>query len=391
LTNSTELRDVAVIAGIGETEFLRRGTATVRSLVIDASETALKDAGLEAADVDTIITEASVMPRLVAHDEVATALGIREYRSCLSGFYGPGIAAAQIQAAELIARGQSRVVLSYFGVNWGSSTGTVYENVAATPNMVYERPFGYFGQPVIFATLANRYAQQYNGQLSRGLGELAILHRTNAIRTPGAQVALPMTYEDYLESPLVADPLRVADCCLLTDGAVAMITVGADRTPDLPRPAVYFKGGAHVTAPISVDRYFTQNPEFLSFPSAGAAVDQALDMAGTKLSEIDFAELYDCFTISVLMQIEDIGWCGRGEAVDFIADGHLAKTGDVPLNTHGGLLSHAYMVGATHITEAVRQLRGDRDEMQITGAGLGLIGLLGGPHYGALILGRERG
>jgi acetyl-CoA acetyltransferase len=391
---TTQLRDVAAFVGIGETPAVRKADKPLKALVLDAVTAALDDAGLSPAEVDGIVTEGGVMSGTMPHDEVAATLGISQYFSGMSSYYGSGIASAHLVGAQAIACGQAEVVVSYFGVDWGSTAGAAYSSVGESdsPKVVFEKPFGYFGQPFFFGAIANRYRATYGIDLERALGSLAINQRQNALRSGTAQMDRPMTYEQYLESPYVAEPLRIPDCCLLTDGAAATVMVRADRAKDLPRKPVYLKGASLATMPLSMDNFFTQNPDYLSWPTARPAVEQALTMAGRSLEDVDFAELYDCFTMTLLMQIEDIGWCEKGEAADFVEGGkRVALDGEIPINTHGGLLSHAYLLGITHITEAVRQLRGEAGHVQVADAELGLVGLLAGPHYGALVLGREQG
>lgn len=387
------LSDRAVIAGIGETPAVRRSGRPAPVMILDAVARALEDAGLSADDVDGIVTD-DTMQSVYPHDEFALTLGVRgPYLNATSSYFGSGIASAHQVAASLIATGQASVVVSYFGVDWGTTSGA-YTSVGASgsPKEVFEKPFGYFGQPFFFGAIATRYRRTYGVDLEPALGSIAINQRANAIRSGTAQMTKPMSYEDYLDSPLVAEPLRVPDCCLLTDGAGATIMVAADRAEDLPQPPVFLKGAALATVPYSMDNYFTQNADYLSWPTAGSAVHRALEMAGHGLDEVDFAELYDCFTMTLLMQLEDIGWCEKGEAASFVEGGkRIALDGDIPVNTHGGLLSHSYLLGISHITEAVRQLRGTAGPVQLDDPGLGLVGLLAGPHYGALVLGNEKG
>jgi acetyl-CoA acetyltransferase len=391
--DSMGLKDGSVIAGIGETAAVRRSGRSSQAMILEAVRGALDDAGLTAADVDGIVTE-GMMASVYPHDELAMTLGIeRSYLNATSSYFGSGIASAHQVAASLIATKQAEVVVTYFGVDWGTTSGA-YSSVGAqgSPKEVFEKPFGYYGQPYFFGAIANRYEQHYGVDLEFALGSLALNQRANAIRTGTGQMDRPMDRDAYLASPLVAAPLRVPDCCLLTDAAAATVLVSAERAKDLRQRPIYLKGASLATLPYSMDNYFTQAQDYLSWPTAKHAVDRALAMAGRDLSEIDFAELYDCFTMTLLMQIEDIGWCGKGEAADFIGNGtSISLNGSVPINTHGGLLSHSYLLGATHITEAVRQLRGTAEGVQVPGAELGLVGLLAGPHYGALVLGSQEG
>lgn len=384
----------AAIVGIGETAFVRHAHQPVKSLVLEAIDAALEDAGLSASQVDAIVTEGAAMPALVPQDEVAACLGIRNYSTAAASFYGSGIAGAHLLAAQAIASGNARVVVSYFGVDWGSRSGAAYGaagrggiDVGDDPKEVFERPYGYYGQPLYFAAIANRYMHVHGIELEPALAAIAIQQRRHARLNGRAQMTKPLDLSAYKESPVVADPLRVTDCCLLTDGAAATVMVATETAAALRPNAVVIAGASLRGIPIDLDRYFTQNPDFLGWPAAHSAISEALSMAGSTLEELDFAELYDCFTMTVLMQLESIGWCGPGEGPAYIGDGSsISISGRIPINTHGGLLSHSYLLGMSHITEAFRQLSGTAGASQIEGATTGLVGLLAGPHYGALVL-----
>jgi acetyl-CoA acetyltransferase len=338
-----------------------------------------------------------VMPIRMPHDEVAACLGLPDYFGASASFYGSGIAGAHVLAAEAITSGRARVIVSYFGVDWGSRTGAAYGAAARggahsgdDPKEVFERPFGYYGQPYYFGAIATRYRHLFDVDLEEALGSVAVQFRHHALRNGRAQMTRPLDMDGYLASPYVAEPLRVADCCLLTDGAAATVMVSSDHASDLRNPPVEVAGAALKGAPLDLDRYFSQNRDFLGWPSARSAVNEALSKAGCTLSDLHFAELYDCFTMTVLMQLEAIGWCEPGEAPEFVRGGkRIAIEGDLPLNTHGGLLSHSYLLGISHIAEAIRQLRGEAGTGQVPGAAVGLVGLLAGPHYGALVLARR--
>lgn len=389
-----DLAGAAAIAGIGETPYARWGEGPLPELVLQAIEAALTDAGVSPSEVDGFVTEGGFMPTAMPHDRVAASLGVPDYFGATASFYGSGIAGAHMLAAEAIATGVANVVVSYFGVDWGSKSGAAY--AAATrsatepgddPKEVFERPYGYYGQPVYFGAVANRYRERFGTDLEPALGTIAVQFREHARRNGRAQMTRPLDLESYRASPYVAEPLRIPDCCLLTDGAAATVMVATDRASDLPRRPIVLAGAAVSGIAMDMDRYFSQNPDFLGWPSARGTVRRALDMAGCGLPDLDFAELYDCFTITLLMQLEAIGWCEPGEGPDFVGGGErISIDGDAPLNTHGGLLSHSYLLGMSHITEAVRQLRGEAGEAQVRNARVGLVGLLAGPHYGALAL-----
>jgi acetyl-CoA acetyltransferase len=224
------------------------------------------------------------------------------------------------------------------------------------------------------------------GLTSKQLASVALTQRRHAILNGNAQMRKPITYDDYETSRVVADPLRVLDCCLMTDGAAAFVMCSAERAADYKQPPVYMMGAGYHCVPISGNSIFVQNPDYLGAPGAPEATQKALSMAGISLQDIDFAEVYDCFSISFLLELEDIGFCGKGEAGAFVEEGHTAIGGSLPVNTHGGLMSHGYLLGMNHVVETVRQLRGQAGSAQVSDAEIGLFGGMGSPEYGTLIL-----
>jgi len=388
------VRRSAAIVGIGETPYVRRSQRSLTALVIEAVEKALADAGLAGSDVDMIITEGGLMPTAAPPDEVARCIGVtRSYSVRTAGTYGAGIAGAHLAAKEAIESRSAAVVLSYFGVDWGSHAGAFHGLGGSPGSMKYalERPTGLFVQPVLFAAMANRYKHVHGVDLEPALGRLAVELRAHALANGSGQLSKPLTFDDYLAAPFVAEPLRVPDCCLLTDGAGATVTVGSDRARDLRQVPVDIRGGAFSSSPDRMSDFFTQSRGYPFFESARIASRRALELSGMGLGEMDFVQLYDCFTISLLLQMEDIGLCEQGSAVEYIGSGDTVgmRNSDTPINTHGGLLSHAYVLGIAHVIEAVRQLRGTAGTGQVPDAVTGLVGLLTGSQYCAIVLGQE--
>ena len=222
---------------------------------------------------------------------------------------------------------------------------------------------------------------------SRVLAATAIEARAHAGRTPGALRTRPITFHDYDQSPIVASPLRALDCCLINDGAVAFLMTSIERARDLRQPVVAVAGIGTACAPVVGDSWFTQNPDYLTTPAAISG-PKAFAMAGLEPRDIDFAELYDCFTINTILQFEELGFAGKGDGAAFALDKGQSLTDRLPTNTHGGLLSHSFSLGGSHIIEAVRQLRHQRGAAQVPGAELGLVTALGVPHHSTLILRR---
>lgn len=374
------------IVGVGETEFRRRQERSLDALVVDAARRAVADSGLQPADIDGFIAPAGQPPA----DEIALAIGARHRSYTGINAYTPGAGpvAAIVEAQLAIAAGLARTVLISYGTQT-SKPGGPYAFHAADPlKAALEMPVGYYGQPVYFAMLAQRYQHLY-GLDSRHLGSLAVSQRAWAALTPGAQKQDLITLDDYFTSPLVSEPLRTLDCCLITDGAAAFIVTTLDRARDLPKRPAVIAGVAAGSNPVTLTEMFTQSRDFLDI-GPGAAARRAFEQAGLGRDAVDFAEIYDCFTISILLQLESLGFCAAGEAGALVADGRTGPGGKFPVNTHGGHLSHAYIPGITHVVEAVRQIRGERGKAQVADASVGLVSTFGGPDHATLLLTVDR-
>jgi len=329
-----------------------------------------------------------VMPTTVPHEWVAAQLGAdRSYDGCIS-YAGAGIVAAPLLARQALEQGLAKYVVCYFGVDWGSRPGGPYAFHDMYPaKMAFEKPYGFNAQPSYFGLFANRYAHDY-GLQPEHLGAIAVSQRENSIRTGRGQNMKPMTMEDYFKTPLVTDPLRYPDCCLISDGAAAFVMTTADRAKDARKAPVWVRGVGFASDPINGDDVLTQKADQLTLPGVARARRLVEQDAGIPLDQVDFAELYDCFTMSCLMQLEDLGFCGKGEGGDFALAGHTRLDGKLPVNTHGGLLSYSYRLAVEHVTEAVRQLRGEAGAVQVKDAEVGIVTGLSVPDYGILMLGR---
>jgi acetyl-CoA acetyltransferase len=377
------------IAGIGATRPVRRSPKGLRELVVEAIEAALADAGLAPSDVDGVVSDGFVMPSTVPRDWVAAQFGFaRDYDGGMS-FGGAASASAPIHAQLAISSGMARTLVYYFGVDWGTRASGPYGfHDLYAAKLAFEKPYGFTGQPQYFALWARRYMHEY-GLTERDLATIAVTQRQSALLNPLSQATKPMSFDDYFAARVVSDPLRVPDCCLITDGACAFVMTSLERARDLARPPVRVLGAGFGSEPITGDDVFTQDPGATRIPGARIATGKALRQAGITLADVDFAEVYDCFTLSCLMQIEEIGFCKRGEGAAFIREKGIGIGGGLPVNTHGGLLSHSYLLGVEHVVEAVRQLRGEAGPAQVEGAEIGLVGGLSNPDYGVMILGRD--
>ena len=232
--------------------------------------------------------------------------------------------------------------------------GEVHATQSLKQNL--EVPFGWFPQPVYFATIMRRHMIEF-GTTPEQFAAVAVACRRHANLNPDAVMhGRPMTIADYLASPFLADPLRLFDSCLISDGGAAFVTTSVERARDLPRPPAVVAGvgegfsasGTHWAE----QREFTSTPQVFSAPGA-------FTMAGIRPEDVDVLTVYDPFTVVSLMQIEDMGFCAKGEAGAFVEGTTLHHdAGRLPFNTHGGLLSHAYVLGIAHVVECVKQLRG---------------------------------
>jgi len=376
-----------VITGIAESPPMRKSQQDLKGMVVDAVLAALADAGIAPGEVDGIVTDGGVMPHTVSHDYVGAQLGLTRYFDASISNAGTGIVCAPMLADMAIRSGQAKVVVSYFGVDWGTRPDGPYGFHDTYPaKHFFERPHGFHGQPAYFALWARRYMHEF-GLTEQQLGAMAVNQRENALKTGRSQSTKPLTMGGYLDSRMVADPLRVPDCCLISDGAAAFVMTSAERAADCPRPPVRVLGVGYASSSQSADQVFTQNPDLWTIPGAAEASQRALAQAGITAGDVDFAELYDCFTISELLQIEDIGFCGKGEGGAFVEAGHTRLDGSIPINTHGGLLSYSYLLGVEHVVEAVRQLRHEAGANQVPNAEVGLVSGLTVPEFGVLVLG----
>jgi acetyl-CoA acetyltransferase len=379
------------IVGVGETDYQWADPRPVAALALDATRRALDDAGLSGQDVDGFVIEAMTMGEEAPADQIAQRLGVRNRTFSTSlGIAGSGTVGAPIVAELAIEAGLADVVVSYFGINLSTrgASGAYAYHAGDAAKASFEMPFGYYGQAVYFAAAAARYQHEF-GLTAEQLGAIVTATRDHAVRTPNALRREPLSMEDYLADPVVAEPLRKLDCCLVNDGGVAYVMTSLERARHLRRPPVVVAGAGFGSKPVTQAQYFSQSANLLS-TAATISGPLAFKRAGLSPADVDVAEIYDCFTISALLQLEDLGFAPRGEGAAFAATGALRPGGSLPMNTHGGLLSQSYVVGGNHVVEAVRQLRGERGEAQVPGAEVALVAGLGAPEHSTLILTVDR-
>ena len=363
------LRDKACVSGVGETIYKKATDRSTLALTLEASLAAIRDAGLSPHDIDGVIPYGA--GGIVAEDFI-TNFGIEDLRySALTPMGGASPVAALQTAAMAVATGVAKHVLIALGR--GATSGRITNRLAQMPQMrvasEFEMPLGTNAPAQFYAHMARRHMQEY-GTTSEHFAEVAITCRENALINEKAMMKKPMNLTDHQNSRMIADPFRLFDCCLESSGAAAVVVSGADRAKDLQRKPIFISGLAegHPTSPSAI----TQRPNMVELGLAKAA-PIALRMADLTINEIDIAEIYDCFTYIVICQLEDLGFCRKGEGGHFVRDGNIKKDGLIPINTHGGLLSEAHIAGMNHIVELVRQLRGECGERQLNNVETGLV------------------
>lgn len=379
------------IVGVGETVPSRRDDRSMHAMIAQAIREALADAGLQAERIDGFVTESATMPGEMPAEDVVAALGIPMPPSPFIAYglrYGAGLIAAPELAAWALASGRADYVLCWYGHQLSRDSLGPRALYAGDPlKAALEMPSGWFGQPVYFAAMAQRYAFEY-GPIEDALAAVAIEARENAARTPGALKTAALDLAGYRASPMISEPLRSPDCALVSDGGVAFVMTTVERARDLRHPVVRVAGVGVGSTDVPGDTWFTQNPDYLTTPAAISG-PAAFSRAGMTPADVDFAQLYDCFSINTILQYEDLGFAPKGEGARFVLDKGRGLDGRLPTNTHGGLLSHSFMLGGGHIVEAVRQLRHERGAAQVPDAKVGVVTGLGVPHHATLVLERR--
>ncbi|MBF6331159.1 acetyl-CoA acetyltransferase [Nocardia transvalensis] len=375
------------IAGAAESDLGVTGKSVLH-LHAQAVTRALDDAGLTLADIDGLATAG--LSRFSA-TQLAEYLGL-EPAWTDSTFAGGSVFEMYVaRAAQAIAAGQCSTVLISYASNQRSArsrslTGVVEDHL---PQAQFETPYGPLYPLSYYALAAQRYLHEYR-QGRAGLAEVAVAARQWALRNPAAyrHGAGELTAADVLGAPMVSSPLTSADCCLVTDGGGAIVITGLDRARDLARTPVVVLGYGESTTHASMASGNLLRPGV--FDSAR----RAYAMAGLGPADISVAQVYDSFTITVLLALEGLGFCERGEGAEFVLDGRARPGGVFPLNTTGGGLSYCHpgMFGLLLLVEAVRQLRGDCGARQVPGAEVALAHGTGGilSTHATVILGRDR-
>ncbi|MEV7071641.1 lipid-transfer protein [Streptomyces sp. NPDC093990] len=370
---STRARDrlggLAAIAGIGATEFSKDSGRSELSLAAEAVRAALDDAGLTAADVDGMVTfTMDTSPEIT----VAQACGIGELSFFSRVHYGGGAACATVQQAALaIAAGVAEVVVCYRAFNERSGrrfgSGVQHREPSAEGVALgWSLPFGLLTPASWVAMAAQRYLHTY-GLTPEAFGHVAVTDRAYAATNPAAWFhGRPITLADHAASRWIVEPLRLLDCCQETDGGQAIVVTSLARARALRRRPAVVAAAAQGAGRAQEQMTSFYRDDLTGLPEMNVVARQLWRTSGLVPRDIDVAILYDHFTPFVLMQLEEFGFCARGEAADFV------RRGALPLNTHGGQLGEAYLHGMNGIAEAVRQLRGTAAN-QVAGAGRVLV------------------
>ena len=371
------LKNEVAIVGVGESEIGRVPHMTGLGLNAQAAKRALDDAGLKVSDIDGLLTAYSFTePYFMLGSVMCEYLGLKPRFNASLIVGGASPAVMLKHAAEAIVAGQADTILVCAGENRASglSRDAAVAALMAVGHPYYEQPYG-SSIPGFYAMIAQRH-MHVHGTTREQLAKVAVNTREHALLHPNAHMKKPLTVEDVLSSKPIADPLGMLDCCLISDAGGAFIVTSAERARDLKAKPVYLQG---------IGEYHTHEhlmcaPSLTEF-GATESGRIAYQMAGLRPGDIDVAELYDCFTIVPIIELEELGFCEAGEGGSFFAEGHARIGGKLPVNTHGGMLSHAHAGaagGLFGIVEAVRQLRGGLGPRQVEGAEVALVHNEGG-------------
>ena len=380
----------AVISGVYDTAVGKVEGSSCLGLHAEAALGAVRDAGLKLSDVDGVLCAYSLtMPHMMLSSVVSEYLGLRPSYSCAISAGGATGCIMVMQAAALVRAGMCRHVLLVVGDNrlTGMTRDAAVAAIAEVGHPQFERPYG-INVPASYALVARRYMHEF-GVTPEQLAAIAVTTRHHASRNPKAQMQTPLTLEEVCNSRLIADPLRLLDCCVISDGGAAVVVSAADAAADLPSSPVAILGAGQQ----HTHEHIVAAPSLVDFGCKQSSA-KAFAQAGVLPADIDVAEIYDSFTITLAVELESIGFFERGGAGQAALEGALELDGLLPCNTHGGLLSYAHSGaagGMFHVVEAVRQLRGVCGPRQVPDAKLSFVHGDGGilSAHCSLVLGRD--
>ncbi|MFJ4840707.1 thiolase family protein [Streptomyces sp. NPDC088746] len=375
------------IAGLGITDMGKVYGRTAADFAADAVRRAAEDAGLALTDIDGLLTSQGVGGGVGLG--LQRDLGLRDLRMLSEVQAYGSTAGAMVQyAAMAVQSGMAEAVACVFAdapLKEKSSAGAAYAGAGRAPAgwRGLNAAAGIAGANPLYAMAARRHMDTY-GTTSEQLAHIAVAQRDWAVMNPLAQMRTPITVEDHQASRPIADPFRLLDCCLVTNGGIAVIVTTAERAANLRKPPVHVLGWgqSHPGYPMA------RGSEFGLVSGAATSGPAAMKMAGVTVGDIDVVELYDCYTFTALISLEDYGFCAKGEGGEFVAGGALGPQGTLPVNTGGGQLSSYYLWGMTPLSEAVLQARGEAGERQVPRHDTVLVSGNGGilDHHSTLIL-----
>jgi len=380
------MRGRVAVVGVAESDEMGKlPHKSAFALHAEAARNALADAGLTKSDVDAVFSAGLWMA-----GETAEYLGIRPRYADGTQIGGCSFLAHVQHAMAAIDAGVCEVALVTHGESGASRVGMPGTRFGPdSTRLQYEAPFGLAGPPTGYALAAARHMHEF-GTTSEQLAELAVSTRKWAQLNPKAMMRDPLTVEQVLASRMISWPLRLLDCCLVTDAGGAVVVTSAERAKDLKKKPVYVLGSGEATTHVMV----SQMPDFARWDAARMSGERAFAMSGVRHADVDVAMFYDAFTIVPVMGLEATGFCKPGEGGAFVSGGRTAPGGAFPMNTNGGGLSyqHTGMYGIFTIIEAVRQLRGECGPRQVADAKTAICHGLGGMFSSAatLLLGTER-
>jgi len=391
IESSRELRDVCAIVGAGNSRLGRVPGISGLDLLVEAMRNAIVDAGLKVSDIDGIVCRGPD-DSYCHHQRVGERLGINaRFSTTLDNGGASQILAAALAVMAIKAGLATTVICGYGRDAWSRTHASEEARVRNETRPSSQRAqefgpeYGYFGAVAAHAFGATRHMHLY-GTTRDQFGEIAVAFRGHALRNPDAQMKKPLTLAQYHEAKQIVSPFGLYDCSLRSDGAGAVIVTRSDRARDLRQPPVSIKGfGSYnnLTGWFAGDNMVTT--------AAKESGESAYKMAGLGPADVDTAQLYDCFTYMVVAQLEDYGFCKKGEGGPFAASGALRLGGSLPTNTSGGQLSEAHVEGMLQVVEGVRQLRHTYPkERQVKDAEIALVSGHGGNQvcHSTLILGR---
>lgn len=366
------LKDKCAIVGIGWTKYSRFSGVSVLSLAAEACKKAIDDSGLSVKQIDGIVTHN--MSDSACPQEVAACLGLPELRYHAELWAGgTGSAAMVATAAAAVISGMANNVVCFRAMNGrsGRRLGGTGERPPTTAEAQFLVPYGWTSFVHACTAMARRHMALY-GTKPEQMGAVAIADRKHGALNERAMVRKPITMEEYLNSRMVAEPFRLLDICLETDGACAVVVTSSEQSRDLRHRPVYIMAAAQGGGP-GISGFDMNSAGFLRMEDHTSIYSKYVAphlfrMAGITPKDVDVAEIYDEMTIAVIIQLEDYGFCKKGEGGAFVEGGRIELGGDLPVNTHGGFLSEGYIHGLNHVVEAVQQLRGEAGVRQVKDA-----------------------